>query len=41
MAGHYNGDYWADHAFPPEYERKAGVDYATLGRQFNLGNPFD
>jgi ectoine hydroxylase-related dioxygenase (phytanoyl-CoA dioxygenase family) len=27
--------------FPPEYERKPGVDYATLGRQFNLGNPFD
>jgi ectoine hydroxylase-related dioxygenase (phytanoyl-CoA dioxygenase family) len=27
--------------FPPEYERKPGVDYARLGRQFNLGNPFD
>jgi hypothetical protein len=27
--------------FPPEYERKPGVDYAALGRQFNLGNPFD
>src|SRR5262249_30240833 len=27
--------------FPPEYERVPGVDYAKLGRQFNLGNPFD
>ena len=27
--------------FPPEYERRPGVDYATIGRQFNLGNPFD
>ena len=27
--------------FPPEYERRPGVDYAMLGRQFNLGNPFD
>jgi len=27
--------------FPPEYERRPGVDYAALGRQFNLGNPFD
>jgi len=27
--------------FPPEYERKAGVDYAAIGKQFNLGNPFD
>ena len=27
--------------FPPEYERKPGVDYAKLGAQFNLGNPFD
>lgn len=27
--------------FPPEIERRPGVDYASLGRQFNLGNPFD
>ena len=27
--------------FPPEYERRADVDYAARGRQFNLGNPFD
>jgi hypothetical protein len=27
--------------FPPEYERRPGVDYARLGAQFNLGNPFD
>jgi ectoine hydroxylase-related dioxygenase (phytanoyl-CoA dioxygenase family) len=27
--------------FPPEYERRPGVDYAALGKQFNLGNPFD
>jgi hypothetical protein len=27
--------------FPPEYERQPGVDYATLGAQFNLANPFD
>ena len=27
--------------FPPEYERKPGVDYAAIGKQFNLGNPFD
>jgi hypothetical protein len=27
--------------FPPEYERRPGVDYAARGRQFNLGNPFD
>ncbi len=27
--------------FPPEYERKPGVDYAKLGAQFNLANPFD
>ncbi|GIW41358.1 MAG: hypothetical protein KatS3mg076_1935 [Candidatus Binatia bacterium] len=26
--------------FPPEYERKPGVDYASIGKQFNLGNPF-
>src|SRR5438034_1402298 len=28
-------------AFPPEYERQPGVDYAARGRQFNLGNPFE
>jgi 2-aminoethylphosphonate dioxygenase len=27
--------------FPPEYERRPGVDYARLGAQFNLANPFD
>jgi len=25
--------------FPPECERKPGIDYLTIGRQFNLGNP--
>jgi hypothetical protein len=27
--------------FPQECERKPGVDYARLGAQFNLANPFD
>jgi hypothetical protein len=27
--------------FPPEYERRPGVDYARLGAQFNLANPFE
>ena len=27
--------------FPPEYERRPGVDDARLGAQFNLANPFD
>ncbi len=27
--------------FPPECERQPGVDYARLGAQFNLANPFE
>ncbi len=27
--------------FPPECERKPGVDYAAIGKQFNLANPFE
>lgn len=27
--------------FPPECEREPGVDYAAIGKQFNLANPFD
>src|SRR5262249_24130794 len=42
-AGDHRAAYYARkrECFPPEYERRPGVDYATLGRQFNLGNPFD
>jgi 2-aminoethylphosphonate dioxygenase len=42
-AGDHRAAYYARkrECFPPEYERRAGVDYAALGRQFNLGNPFD
>ena len=42
-AGDQRAAYYARkrECFPPEYERKPGVDYAALGRQFNLGNPFD
>lgn len=42
-AGDHRADYYARkrELFPPEYERKAGVDYAAIGKQFNLGNPFD
>ena len=42
-AGDHRADYYARkrECFPPEYERRPGVDYATLGRQFNLANPFD
>jgi hypothetical protein len=42
-AGDHRANYYARkrECFPPEYERKPGVDYAALGRQFNLGNPFD
>ncbi len=42
-AGDHRAEYYARkrECFPPEYERRPGVDYATLGRQFNLGNPFD
>jgi 2-aminoethylphosphonate dioxygenase len=42
-AGDHRAAYYARkrECFPPEYERKPGVDYAALGRQFNLGNPFD
>ncbi|HEY8517640.1 MAG TPA: phytanoyl-CoA dioxygenase family protein [Candidatus Binatia bacterium] len=42
-AGDHRAEYYARkrECFPPEYERKPGVDYASLGRQFNLGNPFD
>jgi hypothetical protein len=27
--------------FPQECERRPGIDYAALGAQFNLGNPFE
>jgi len=42
-AGDHRAEYYARkrECFPPEYERRPGVDYAALGRQFNLGNPFD
>ncbi len=42
-AGDHRAEYYARkrRCFPPEYEREPGVDYAQLGRQFNLGNPFD
>ncbi len=42
-AGDHRAEYYARkrECFPPEYERKPGVDYAALGAQFNLGNPFD
>jgi 2-aminoethylphosphonate dioxygenase len=42
-AGDHRAAYYARkrECFPPEYERRPGVDYAALGRQFNLGNPFD
>lgn len=42
-AGDHRAAYYARkrECFPPEYERRPGVDYAALGAQFNLGNPFD
>ena len=42
-AGDHRAEYYARKraCFPPEIERRPGVDYAALGRQFNLGNPFD
>jgi hypothetical protein len=42
-AGDHRAAYYARkrESFPPEYERRHGVDYATVGKQFNLGNPFD
>ena len=42
-AGDHRAEYYARkrECFPPEYERRPGVDYARLGAQFNLGNPFD
>lgn len=42
-AGDHRADYYARkrQVFPPECEREPGVDYSALGRQFNLGNPFD
>ncbi|HZR80628.1 MAG TPA: phytanoyl-CoA dioxygenase family protein [Candidatus Binatia bacterium] len=42
-AGDHRAEYYARkrECFPPEVERRPGVDYAALGRQFNLGNPFD
>ncbi len=42
-AGDHRAAYYARkrECFPPEYERRPGIDYATIGRQFNLGNPFD
>ena len=42
-AGDHRAAYYARkrECFPPEYERRPGVDYVTRGRQFNLGNPFN
>ncbi|HXJ36181.1 MAG TPA: phytanoyl-CoA dioxygenase family protein [Candidatus Eisenbacteria bacterium] len=42
-AGDHRADYYARkrELFPPEYERRPGVDYAKLGAQFNLANPFE
>lgn len=42
-AGDHRVDYYRRkrECFPPEYERRAGIDYASIGKQFNLGNPFD
>ncbi len=42
-AGDHRAAYYARkrECFPPEYERRPGVDYARLGAQFNLANPFD
>jgi hypothetical protein len=42
-AGDHRAAYYARKReyFPPEYERRPGVDYAKLGAQFNLANPFD
>jgi hypothetical protein len=42
-AGDHRAAYYARkrECFPPEYERLPGVDYARLGAQFNLANPFD
>ena len=42
-AGDHRAAYYARkrECFPSEYERKPGVDYATLGAQFNLANPFE
>lgn len=42
-AGDHRDEYYARkrRLFPPECEREPGVDYAAIGRQFNLGNPFD
>ena len=42
-AGDHRAAYYARkrECFPPEYERRPGVDYAALGAQFNLANPFE
>ena len=42
-AGDHRAEYYARkrRLFPPECEREPGVDYAALGRQFNLAYPFD
>jgi hypothetical protein len=42
-AGDHRAAYYARkrECFPPEYERRPGVDYARLGAQFNLANPFE
>ena len=41
--GDRRADYYARkrELFPQECERKPGVDYARIGAQFNLGNPFE
>ncbi|MFM7736930.1 MAG: phytanoyl-CoA dioxygenase family protein, partial [Alphaproteobacteria bacterium] len=42
-AGDHRAEYYARkrELFPPECERDPGVDYGAIGKQFNLGNPFD
>jgi hypothetical protein len=42
-AGDHRAAYYARkrECFPPEYERRPGVDYVKLGAQFNLANPFE
>src|SRR5262249_24163984 len=39
-AGDHRAEYYTRkrECFPPKYERVPGVDYATRGAQFNLGN---
>ena len=41
--GDHRAEYYARkrELFPQECERRPGVDYARLGQQFNLANPFE